>query len=240
MGSTRIVLWSGPRSISTALMYAFNQRYDTQVLDEPLYGYYLRSSGAQHPGRQAILDAMDSDGVRVMQRIAHGPCNRPVLFVKNMAHHLRDLDRSLLLKVKSVFLIRAPKELILSLSHQVPVPTLADTALADQHSVFRYLTDQGLQPPVLDARELLLNPAYVINQLCRKLAIEPDDSMLSWPAGPTPEDGIWAPHWYQNVHRSTGFLPYRPKSEPLPRSLRPLLAQCEPYYQYLLAHATKA
>ena len=29
--------------------------------------------------------------------------------------------------------------------------------------------------------------------------------MLSWPAGPKPHDGAWAPHWYNAVHQSTGF-----------------------------------
>ena len=34
-----------------------------------------------------------------------------------------------------------------------------------------------------------------------------DDAMLSWPAGPKPEDGVWAEHWYASAHRSTGFGP---------------------------------
>ena len=239
MDCTRIILWSGPRSVSTALMYAFDQRSDTQVIDEPLYAYYLHATNAQHPGRQEILEAMDKDGTAVLKRLVRDPCDSPVLFVKNMAHHLCDLDRDILTEAKSVFLIRDPKELILSLVHQIPRPTLADTAIKDQYSIYRFLEEAGQQPPVVDSRELLLNPPLVLGQLCRKLALEPDDSMLSWPAGPIPEDGIWAPHWYHNVHKSTGFLPYRPKNKPVPRSLRPLLADCEPYYQYLYDRAIK-
>ncbi|MBQ36281.1 MAG: sulfotransferase family protein, partial [Gemmatimonadaceae bacterium] len=34
-GCQRLCLWSGPRNISTALMYCFAQRADTQVVDEP-------------------------------------------------------------------------------------------------------------------------------------------------------------------------------------------------------------
>ena len=47
-----VCLWSGPRNVSTALMYSFAQRPDTRVVDEPLYGHYLRVSGAEHPGDQ--------------------------------------------------------------------------------------------------------------------------------------------------------------------------------------------
>ncbi|MGD8481270.1 MAG: sulfotransferase family protein, partial [Gammaproteobacteria bacterium] len=48
----RVCMWSGPRNVSTAMMYSFAQRPDTRVLDEPLYGHYLKSSGARHPGRE--------------------------------------------------------------------------------------------------------------------------------------------------------------------------------------------
>ena len=41
----KICLWSGPRNISTALMYSFAQRDDTRVVDEPLYGHYLLKLG---------------------------------------------------------------------------------------------------------------------------------------------------------------------------------------------------
>ena len=50
--------------------------------------------------------------------------------------------------------------------------------------------------------------------------------MLSWEAGGNPADGVWAPYWYGNVHRSTGFVPYRPKSEPFPAELEEVFAVC--------------
>ncbi len=61
--------------------------------------------------------------------------------------------------------------------------------------------------------------------------------MLRWPEGPKPEDGVWAPHWYHNVHRSTGFGPYREKDEPVPARLRGILAEATPLYERLLEHA---
>ena len=61
-----ICLWSGPRNVSTALMYSFAQRDDVRVIDEPLYGHYLTVSGADHPGRDAVIAAMNCDGNAVM------------------------------------------------------------------------------------------------------------------------------------------------------------------------------
>ena len=60
--------------------------------------------------------------------------------------------------------------------------------------------------------------------------------MLSWPPGRRATDGIWARHWYQAVEGSTGFLPYAPAREPLPRSLHGLHKQCMGYYEQLHAH----
>ncbi|MDP9438778.1 MAG: sulfotransferase family protein, partial [Actinomycetota bacterium] len=58
----RLSVWSGPRNVSTALMYAFRQRPDTLVVDEPLYGHYLKVTQAPHPGDDEVLAAMDTDG----------------------------------------------------------------------------------------------------------------------------------------------------------------------------------
>lgn len=240
MPTLRICLWSGPRNVSTAIMYAFAQRPDTRVVDEPLYAHYLRGSGADHPGRDEVLAAMENDGNRVAREVILGPCDRPVLFMKQMAHHLVDLDLAFLEQTANVLLIRDPAEMLRSLVHQLPDPHLHDTGLAAQHQLLMRLRGRGQEPPVLDARQLLLDPPGVLAQLCERLELDFDEAMLSWPAGPRPEDGVWAPHWYHNVHRSTGFAPYTPKTGPFPQHLEPVLRQCRPHYQALMAAALMA
>jgi len=236
----RICLWSGPRNVSTALMYAFTQRSDTQAFDEPLYGHYLRVSGANHPGATEIMAAMECDATRVITNTILGPCPQPVLFFKSMAHHLVDIDWDFLTQIKNLLLIRDPVEMLPSLAQVLERPTLRDTGFKKQAALLQTLLQSGQRPPVLEARELLLNPASVLQQLCRQLNLPFEEVMLRWPAGPKPEDGVWAKYWYHNVHRSTGFQPYRPKSEPFPAFLRPLLEECQPYYEQLLDYAIKA
>ena len=240
MSTLRLCLWSGPRNVSTALMYSFAQREDTRVLDEPLYAHYLRVSGARHPGREEVLAAQESDGARVVREIILGPCDRPVLFIKLMAHHLVDLDRSFLDETTNVFLIRHPAEVLTTLINQIPEPSLADTGMATQTGLVENLEARGQSPVVLDSREILLDPRGVLAQLCERLGLEFGEEMLSWQAGAREEDGVWAPHWYQNIHRSTGFLPYRPKTEPFPERLQPLLEECRPHYDALFARALRA
>ncbi len=236
----RLNLLSGPRNVSTALMYSFAQREDTRVVDEPLYGYYLKLSGADHPGREEVLAAMDCEGERVVKEVILGPCDRRVLFIKNMAHHLVGLDPGFLKQTCNVFLVRDPREMLPSLINQIPEPTLQDTGLNRQAELFEQMRRWGQSPIVLEARELLLNPERVLRELCQKVGLAFVPAMLTWVAGPRPEDGVWARHWYHNLHRSTGFQKYKAKTEPFPERLRPLLEECRPYYERLYLHAIKA
>ena len=89
----KICMWSGPRNISTAIMYSFAQRDDTVVIDEPLYGHYLRVTNADHPGREEVIEQVDCDGDRVMRSILDmkGPKNK-ILFMKQMSHHLQKIN----------------------------------------------------------------------------------------------------------------------------------------------------
>ena len=226
MSVRRICLWSGPRNVSTALMYSFAQRGDTRVVDEPLYAHYLRVSGAPHPGREAVLAAQESDGDKVVRDVILGPSDRPVLFMKQMAHHLVALDLSFVDRTTNVILIRDPRQMLPSLQNQVPDPTVTDTGLRSQSDLLRDLRRRGQEPPVLDSRELLLDPRSVLGKLCERLGVAFDEAMLGWEAGARLEDGVWAPHWYHNIHRSTGFQPYVAKTEPFPDELEELLTEC--------------
>lgn len=235
-----LCLWSGPRNVSTALMYSFAERADTIVVDEPLYGHYLRVTGVQHPGRDEVLAAVNCDGNAVMRELlsAAYATDKKVLFMKQMAHHLIDIDLSFLNRTKNVFLIRDPRDMLPSLTVQLPDAGLADTGLATQWQLFQNLRNSGHPAHVIDSRELLLDPRNVLRRLCEELDVPFDDSMLEWPAGAREEDGIWAKHWYDSVHRSTKFHAYKGKGT-ISKSLRGLLEECRPYYDRLYAYAIR-
>ena len=221
-------------------MYSFAQRPDTRVVDEPLYGHFLRVTGTIHPGRDEVLANVECDGDKVMRDILEETSNSPpVLFMKQMAHHLVELDESFLEKTSNIFLVRDPEQMLPSLTIQLPDAGLADTGLRRQWELYEQLLAAGQRPAIVDSRELLLDPRGVLAALCDHLGIPFYDDMLSWEAGPREEDGIWAPHWYHAVHKSTGFSAYRHKTG-FPDQLRPLLSECAPWYDRLYAHAIRA
>lgn len=239
MTVTRISLWSGPRNVSTALMYSFRERSDTTVVDEPLYAYSLAHFDIPHPGREEVIAAQDTDGERVVRDVLLGPAPTPVVFFKNMARHLEGLDRSFLAELHNVILTRDPADVLTSFIKQVPEPDLEMTGLPMQMILLDSILEQGEDPLVLDARFLLTDPRAVLETLCRRIGIHFEEGMLSWEPGPVPEDGVWARYWYESVHRSTGFAPYRPKPEEVPERIRPLLARAVPLYERLLAYAIR-
>jgi hypothetical protein len=236
----RINLWSGPRNVSTALMYSFAQRSDTRVVDEPLYAHYLRVSGAPHPGREEVLAAQEIDGAKVVRETILGASDRPVVFFKQMAHHLVEIDRGFLARTANVILTRDPREMLPSLRENIARPSLRDTGYAMQAELLEELRALGQDPPVLDAREVQNDPRGVLSELCRRLGLPFQDAMLSWKRGARPEDGVWAKHWYKNVHLSEGFERYRPKTAPFPPELEALYAECRPHYETLARAAIRA
>lgn len=235
-------MWSGPRNLSTALMRSFSSRPDAAVLDEPFYAHYLRETRIAHPGREQVIAAYENDWRKVIDFITGPvPGGRAVWYQKHMAHHMlphvdaqRLIDGGLL---THAFLIRDPADVITSYTKVHPEMTLAETGLPYQVDLFeRAARAAGRTPPVIDARDVLLDPRRTLARLCAALGIEFTDAMLSWPRGPHPDDGNWAPHWYDAVYQSTGFDAYRPKNQPVPEHLQPMHRQARALYDRLAAH----
>ncbi len=230
----RVAMWSGPRTISTALMRSFENRPDTIVVDEPLYGYYLAHTSVQHPGRDEVIASMPADWRVVLRELTQAPLpdGASVYYQKHMTHHLLpEIDRAAFAGLTHAFLIRDPRQLLASYARVRSQPVLADLGLEQQAEIFR-----SFGGPVIDSADILRNPRAALGALCDALGVPFDPAMLSWPPGPRPSDGVWGPYWYDSVWRSTGFGPYRPASGELAPHLEPLAAQCEPFYAELRAH----
>lgn len=230
----RISMWSGPRNISTALMYSFAQRLDTKVFDEPLYGYYLKQSQAKtyHPGVDEILAQMENEGHKVVEMMLNNH-EKPVLFFKHMTHHLLDLDLSFMKELTNIILTRDPREMLPSFAKVIKNPNMTDVGYERHIELINFFEQQHIKYVVLDGKNVLLNPENVLKQLCSHINIPFDAKMLQWTPSKRPEDGIWAKYWYANVHKSKGFAAYQPKTDPFPEHLKPLLHECIPYYEQL-------
>ncbi len=241
-GTQRINVWSSPRNVSTALMYSFRQRPDTTVVDEPLYAHYLTTSGREHPGRDDVLAEQSSDIDEVIDNVILAPYPTPVVFFKQMGKHLLGIDPGVTSEVffgrcDNVILTRDPFDMLTSFQVRVPDTTIDDTGFIELLAILDRILASGGEPIVVDSKLLLQNPESVLRQLCERLGLAFDQAMMSWPPGPKPEDGSWARYWYDSVHRSTGWSPWKPKQATLLPHLQEVLDEVEPMYERLLPYS---
>jgi Sulfotransferase domain len=229
--ATRIAMWSGPRTVSTALMRAWENRPDTVVTDEPLYAFYLDRTGLDHPGRAEVIASQPADWRVVLARLGGAPlpAGAVIGYAKHMTHHLLpEVDRAAFAPFRHAHLIRDPRELLASYARVRAEPTLDDLGLRQQAEIF-----EAFGGPVVDSRALLADPPGLLAALCRALGVPFEAGMLAWPPGPRDSDGVWAPYWYDSVRSSAGFAAYRPPAAPLPARLEPLAERCQPYFDRL-------
>lgn len=235
----RVAMWSGPRNISTAMMRAWESRADTMVCDEPLYARYLVATGADHPGRTEIIAAHEADLTRVIAWLTGPvPAGVRVFYQKHMSHHLLPGDDLAWTgALSNCFLIRDPREMIVSYAKVRRAPTPEELGLPQQAGLFaRERKRLGRVPPVIDAADVLKNPGGVLAALCARLGLPWEEGMLSWAPGRRATDGVWAPHWYGAVERSTGFEPWRERREPVPPGLEGVEEACRPLYELMHEH----
>lgn len=230
-----IQLISGPRNISTAMMYSFAHRSDTSVVDEPFYAAYLNTHPqVDHPGKDEILNSQSIDPNIVIDGLLNNEHPKEFLFVKNMAHHCVGHDLSYMYGHRSIFLIRHPALILRSFAKVIDQPTAKDIGLKREWELYEMMIKNAkFKPVVIDSAILLNNPFRVVPKLCEALGIPFQESMLNWKAGPLEEDGVWAKYWYANVHQSTGFKQVKSEIPILGESLKKIENQVLPFYEAL-------
>ncbi len=232
-------MWSGPRNISTAMMRAWENRTDTQVIDEPLYGQYLHHTQIEHPGAQEVIAAQGSSWQEGVKR-CFVPLQKgqSIHYQKHMTMHLLEhIDRSWVAELTNCFLIRHPAEVVASYSVVREAPTLYDIGFVQQAALYDYVRNLPNQPClVIDSAEFLSQPKVILPKICSALDIEFDENMLSWPTGSRDTDGVWSPYWYDSVNQSTSFAPYKPKELDLDQAAQNIVEQALPYYERLYSN----
>ena len=240
--TVRIAMWSGPRNLSTAMMRSFGNRPDCAVSDEPFYAAYLLLTGLDHPMRDEILRHHERDWRKVDEALAGPPPDgKRLWYQKHMTHHmLPEIGRGFMRACRHAFLIRHPARVLSSYAKKREAVELEDIGFRQQEVLFdEAAAIAGAAPPVIDSDAILADPKRMLGLLCAALKIPFSEAMLAWPPGPRASDGIWAPHWYDAVNRSTGFEPPRPRPQLADANLRKLEEKAQPIYDRLSSHALR-
>ncbi len=235
----RIAMWSGPRNLSTATMRSFGARGDTTCIDEPFYAAYLSLTGLVHPMQTEIMATQEDAPLLVIKELTEGPPQdgHTIIYQKHMTHHMtRGIPRDWIHEVTNAFLIRHPARVLASYSKKMETASLDAIGFPQQEELFDQLLEAGQTPVVIDSDDILAAPEPSLQKLCAALDIPWTENMLSWPEGPKPYDGAWAPHWYDRVNASTGFADPPGPPPVLSADYEPILTAAMPIYEKLAAY----
>lgn len=234
----KIAMWSGPRNLSTALMYSFGNRDDCAVVDEPFYAAYLKLTGLDHPMRDQILASQSQNPETVAAGLLDPSAKiEEHFYQKHMTQHMIEgIPRDWMRDAVNVFLIRHPARVIASYAAKRENPTLDDIGFRQQAELFDLVKSWGQEPVVIDSHDIRDNPQYMLKKLCNTIGLNYSYSMLSWPRGGHHQDGVWAAHWYGAVWHSTGFAGAEGALPEVPLALEAVLEAALPYYTRMKAH----
>ena len=225
---------SGPRNISTALMYSFAQRPGCAVIDGPFYGPYLQRTGLEHLGRDQILAQIPNSVEASVQRIQnHCEQGYTELYSKNMAHHMVEMPWDWAYDAAHIFWIRHPRKVIRSFAKVWPHVGLADIGIEEQVEQWKLLSDFPGPRIIVDSDEMLANPTLAFSNICAALELPHIGAMFQWEKGPKGYDGPWSPHWYAKVHDSSGFGPPNDLGDPLQEQYADLEEEALPFFEKL-------
>ncbi len=216
-------------------MYSFDSRPDCFASDEPFYAHYLAATGVEHPGAESVIAAGETDWRAVVGHLTGDvPDGSPIWYQKHMCHHMIEgVELAWLSEVSNCFLIRDPREVLLSLAKKTDAVDAWATGLPQQARIVTEVEKLGEPVVIVDSRDILLDPKGMLSKVCGRLGIPFDESMLSWKVGPKQCDGIWAEHWYDAVWASDGFAEYRPRIGELPPEHQEVLAEVQPIFDEL-------
>lgn len=233
----KIAMWSGPRNLSTAMMYSFGNRGDCAVVDEPFYAAYLAMTGIDHPMRDEILASQPQDPEVVAAWLSgSNPEGLPHFYQKHMTQHMIDgVPRDWMRDVVNVFLIRHPARVIASYGAKRENPVLDDIGFRQQAELFEMVKGWGQSPVVIDSHDIRDDPEGMLRKLCDRIGLDFVPEMLSWPKGGHKDDGAWASHWYGAVWESTGFAGAEGPLPEVPAQLQDVLDDALPFYEKMKA-----
>ena len=235
---TIISMWSGPRNLSTALMYSFENRGDVKIADEPFYGYFLYNNKIMHPKRNLIIKTMECEKNKLINDLTNKQNlkTKQIWYQKQMTHHINIKDDvSWIDKVTNCFLIREPLDVIISYQKIYKNVSMELIGLEQQNKIFDYVINNiDDNPLVIDALDLRNNPENILKLVCKKLNIKFTKKMLQWPKGPKKNEGLWGKYWYKNVWETTSFISEKKqKKVDINKDIKDLYVQAKLFYDKL-------
>jgi len=203
-----LALWSTPRSRSTAFMFMMRQRGDFECFLEPFESSAYSSEDRLFDRLSATPPRADCNYATILRPLV-AASDRMRLFIKDHAYHVEPVaDARFINYFENTFLIRDPAEALPSYFHKWPDLSYEETGYEGQLRLFdKVVAQTGKIPPVIDAGDLVTDPAGIIQAYCAAVGIEFIARALTWqPPAENSDNGHWdGGLWHQHLSTSRGF-----------------------------------
>lgn len=178
-----IILWTHPRSVSTAFERTIAERGDFDILHEPFSDlYYGFDKKATAVGYTPQLNFEPSYS-NIKEFILKKSKQSKKLFIKDMAYHCFEYiqsDFEWLKTFKPVFLIRHPEKSIPSNYKLNQEVTSEEIGYDTLYEIYQLYIKNNIQPLVIDAEDFTNQPQKVLAAFCNYSNIEFDEKSLQW------------------------------------------------------------
>jgi hypothetical protein len=229
-----VALWAVPRSLSTAFERVFVERDDLEVLHEPFSASYYYGEDRLSDRYSDVEPEAEYNYDRVLADVLKPRQKR--VFLKDMAYHAKGImNPEFISNFVNTFILRDPKYVLSSLYKMWPDFTLEETGYEQLYWAFRYATEAGEDPVVVDAMTFSENPVGILSAYCERVDLPFRPEALSWEPGEVEEWKRWE-GWHEAAQRSTGIERAERRDPELPQELQEAYEHCLPYYYTLAAH----
>ena len=224
-----LILWSVPRSRSTAFFRMMTERGDFTVVHEPFS--YLVMYGQTDVGGTRV--SSEEDLIRALLKLPGQVFTKETTGVRypQVLATPEYLDG-----VTHTFLIRDPRETIPSYLKLEPDARVRSIGFELLHEIYTAVAERtGRQPVVVDAADLVRDPEGTVRAYCAATGIPFVPEALSWQPAQRSEWQL-SRRWHETVAASAGLGAVSAEPATVPdaaaeRYLRPHL----PYYEALRA-----
>jgi hypothetical protein len=229
-----IALWAVPRSLSTAFERVFVERDDLEVLHEPFSASYYYGEDRLSNRYSDVEPEAEYNYDRILADILKPRQKR--VFLKDMAYHAKGvMGPEFISNFVNTFILRDPKYVLSSLYKMWPDFTLEETGYEELYWAFRYATEAGEDPVVVDAMTFSENPVGILSVYCERVGLPFRPDALSWEPEEVEEWKNWE-GWHEAAQQSTGIERAERRDPALPQELQEAYEHCLPYYFTLAAH----
>ena len=246
--STRVLLWSAPRSLSTVFERSVRELCGVKVVYGPFLFAYYKDFNYEGEGLQYTSSVYDNADEKLLAN--YDGCS--ALFTKNMGYFIpkeryETYAEGRFATFKHTFLIRSPLKSVPSRQKgckKCNLPFDPVNSYFELYELFKFMQSRGKVAAVLDADDLEANPEKVMQYYCSATGLPYDKKMLSWTPGVVEDWTVFSYYkeWYWNAMFSSGFNVGIQRSAsgggPYPPAVEEQIQKEMPYYEAIYKHRT--